>query len=145
MPHPPAPRLDCARLVLLRPGDSVEQLQAALGEAWSPPRAKDAGWWRPARHLDGFKARIGPDARLMSVCFYGHFSMRCRVENLHITLPLTSAQARQPALRRLESVSGPRRDVHYMRSSDGHHLYVQVYRQRIWRMCLEAASGPPPI
>lgn len=78
----PAPRLDCARLALLRPGDSLEQLQAALGEAWSPPRAKDDGWWRPARHLDGFMARIGRDARLVSVCFYGHFSMRCRVENL---------------------------------------------------------------
>ncbi|WP_445262091.1 DUF7256 domain-containing protein [Pseudomonas sp. EA_65y_Pfl1_P120] len=141
----PTPRLDCARLAVLRPGDSLEQLQAALGEAWSPPRAKDDGWWRPARHLDGFMARIGPDARLVSVCFYGHFSMRCRVENMHINLPLASAQARQPSLRRLESVSGPRRDVHYMRSSDGHHLYVQVYRSRIWRLCLEADGGYPPL
>lgn len=74
----------------------------------------------------------------MSVCFYGHFSMRCRVENLQISLPLRTAQARQPSLRRLESVSGPRRDMHYMRTRDGHHLYAQIYRSRIWRLCLEA-------
>jgi hypothetical protein len=134
----PAPRLDCARLALLRPGDSVEKLQTALGDAWLSLRPKDNGWWRPARHLDGFMARIGLDSRLVSVSFYGNFSRRCRVENLQINLPLRSAQARQPSLRRLESVSGPRRDVHYMRTSDGHHLYVQVYRKRIWCLCLEA-------
>ena len=138
------PHLDCARLALLRPGDSVEQLQTALGDAWLSPRPKDDGWWRPARRLDGFMARIGPDARLMSVCFYGHFSMRCRVENLQISLPLRSAQTRQPSLRRLESVSGPRRDVHYMCTRDGHHLYVQIYRSRIWRLCLEGDAPCPP-
>jgi len=98
----------------------------------------------PAIPLEQLQAALG-DARLVSVCFYGHFSMRCRVENLHINLPLTSAQTRQPALRRLESVSGPRRDVHYMRTSDGHHLYAQIYRSRIWRLCLEGDAPCLPL
>lgn len=127
----PAPRLDCARLALLRPGDSLEQLQAALGASWSPPRPKDDGWWRPSRHLDGFKARIGADSRLVSVCFYGNFSRRCVVEELRIHMPLASALARQPSLRKLESISGPRRDVRHMRCHQGYHLFVHIYQRRI--------------
>lgn len=142
MPQP-AHRLDCARLALLRPGDSLEQLQAALGDAWHAPRLEDDGWWRPARRLDGFMARIGADSQLASVCFYGNFSVRCHVEGLHINLPLESAQARQPSLRKLESVSGPRRDVHHMYCRRGYHLYVQIFRGRIWRMCLDAPNEQP--
>ncbi len=137
----PAPRLDCARLALLRPGDPLEQLQAALGASWSPPRAKDDGWWRPARHLDGFRARIGPDSRLVSVWFYGNFSRRCAVEDLRIHMPLASALARQPSLRKLESISGPRRDVRHVRCDQGYHLFVHFYQARIWRLCLEAPDA----
>lgn len=137
----PTPRLDCARLALLRPGDPLEQLQAALGASWGPPRAKDDGWWRPVRHLDGFRARIGADSRLVSVWFYGNFSRRCAVEDLRIHMPLASALARQPSLRKLDSISGPRRDVRHVRCHQGYHLFVHFYQARLWRLCLEAPDA----
>lgn len=140
MSHP-APRLDCARLALLRPGDSLEQLQAALGANWCAPRAQDEGWWRPARRLDGFMARVGADSRLVSVWFYGNFSRRCAVEDLRIHMPLACALAQQPSLRKLVSISGPRRDVRHMHCHQGYHLFVHFYQTRIWRLCLEAPGA----
>ncbi|TFY93600.1 hypothetical protein DYL61_13430 [Pseudomonas nabeulensis] len=135
-------RLDYPSLALLRPGHTKDRLQAALGASWSAPCVDDDGWWRPARYSDGFMARIGDDDRLLSVWFYGNFSMRCQVEGLNMRLPLESALGRKPQLSKLETASGPRSELYYMNCVQGYRLIVQFNQNRIRRLFLEALGQP---
>ncbi|WP_431194352.1 DUF7256 domain-containing protein [Pseudomonas synxantha] len=136
-------RLNCARLALLRSGDPLEQLQAALGASWCQPRPKDDGWWLVATcptsgwiqgaHRGGFTPDVSVVVR--------NFSRRCAVEGLRIHMPLASALTRQPSLRKFESVSGPRRDVRHVHCHQGYHRFVHFYQARLWRLCLEAPDA----